>query len=68
MTVTIELPDDESFKAALRFQALGFGQSVEDYCAGSVIGWIEAEARFDSPLAKICQQWQKRLQEKVAAN
>ncbi len=69
MTVTIDLPDDESFKVALHFQALDGGyHNIEDYCSDSVIGWIAAEARFDSPLAKLCEQWQKRYQEKLAAN
>jgi len=69
MTITIELPDNKAFKEALQYQALADGyRSIEDYCADSVIGWIESEAGFSSPLAKICQQCQKRYEAQAALN
>jgi hypothetical protein len=69
MTITIELPDDELFKWALKFRALACGyRSIEDYCADSVVGFIESDERFDSPLAKLCHRWQKRYEEQSALN
>jgi hypothetical protein len=69
MTITIELPDDELFKVALKFQALAWGyRSIEDCCADGVVGFIESEERFDSPLAKLCHRWQKRYEQQSALN
>jgi hypothetical protein len=67
MTITIELPDDEHFQAALKVQTLDCGyRTIQDYCADSVVGSIESEERSDSPLAKICRQWQKRYEARSA--
>jgi hypothetical protein len=67
MTITIELPDHELFQVALKFQVLDCGyRNVEDYCADSVIGAIESEADIGSPLARVCQRWQKRYEAQSA--